>query len=209
MARLLRRRAAEGADRRGRCAKAVPEPRRTRARWQRSRPMPRWACPGALDMWDGYPADRERFYACVQKAGANAHRGVRRQPRLLGQRALRRSRRPAGGLRVRRRRRSPAPAPARSRRACRSARPDRQGQPEVLFNDQAAKGFVLLTLTRDGRRAADMVAVSTINAKEFRPASLKSFVTSTPEGAGAVRRSRRSSAAPAPAARRSPGRRRR
>jgi alkaline phosphatase D len=53
---------------------------------------------------------------------------------------------------------------------------------EVVFNDQVSKGFVLLTLTREEARG-DMVAVSTIVAKDFKTRTVKSFVT-RPEGQG-------------------------
>jgi alkaline phosphatase D len=51
-----------------------------------------------------------------------------------------------------------------------------------VFNDQVSKGFVLLTLTREEARG-DMVAVSTIVAKDFKTRTVKSFVT-RPEGQG-------------------------
>ena len=54
--------------------------------------------------------------------------------------------------------------------------------PEVVFNDQASKGFVLLTLTRGAARG-DMVAVSTIVSKTFTTRTVKRFEV-TPEGTG-------------------------
>ena len=53
---------------------------------------------------------------------------------------------------------------------------------EVVFNDQISRGYVLLTLTRTEARA-DMVAVSTIVAKDFTTKVVKSF-KATPDGTG-------------------------
>ena len=54
--------------------------------------------------------------------------------------------------------------------------------PEVVFNDQASKGFVLLTLTRDAARG-DLMAVSTIVSRIFTTRTVKSFEV-TPQGKG-------------------------
>jgi alkaline phosphatase D len=54
--------------------------------------------------------------------------------------------------------------------------------PEVVFNDQVSKGFVLLTLTRDQAKG-EMVAVSTIVAKDFTTKVVKAFVAA-PDGTG-------------------------
>ena len=54
--------------------------------------------------------------------------------------------------------------------------------PEVDFNDQVSKGFVLLTLTKDAAKA-DMVAVSTITSKDFATKVVRSF-RAAPEGTG-------------------------
>lgn len=46
--------------------------------------------------------------------------------------------------------------------------------PEVLFNDQKAKGFILLTLTHSEARA-ELVAVSTVRSKAYETEVLKTF----------------------------------
>ena len=56
--------------------------------------------------------------------------------------------------------------------------------PEVLFTDHSAKGFVLLTLTKDSARG-DLMAVSTVVHKTFETKTLSSWVV-TPEQGGGV-----------------------
>jgi alkaline phosphatase D len=53
---------------------------------------------------------------------------------------------------------------------------------EVLFSDQKAKGFVVLTLSKT-QMTGDLVAVSTIMDKAYTVATLKSF-TATPGADG-------------------------
>ena len=55
--------------------------------------------------------------------------------------------------------------------------------PEVLFTDQSAKGYVLLTLTKDGARG-DLMAVSTVVRKEFEIKTLASWVVAPAQGGG-------------------------
>ena len=55
--------------------------------------------------------------------------------------------------------------------------------PEVLFTDHAAKGFVLLTLTRQEARA-DLIAVSTVVSQTFDIKTLKSWTVRPAEGGG-------------------------
>jgi len=55
---------------------------------------------------------------------------------------------------------------------------------EVVFTDQAAKGFVLLTLTKDQAKA-EMIAVSTILSADYEAKALKTF-TVTPVAGGGV-----------------------
>lgn len=57
---------------------------------------------------------------------------------------------------------------------------------EVRYTDHGAKGFVLLTLTRDAA-VADMVAVSTVYAPQYETRTLKRFrVTPAESGVGAL-----------------------
>ncbi len=55
--------------------------------------------------------------------------------------------------------------------------------PEVKFANSAAKGFVLLTLTREQAKA-EMVAVSTIYAQDYTASTIKSFVVKPVQGVG-------------------------
>jgi alkaline phosphatase D len=52
----------------------------------------------------------------------------------------------------------------------------------VKFCDQAARGFVRLTLRRD-EAVGDLMTVSSITAKDFKASVLKSFRI-TPDGTG-------------------------
>ncbi len=53
---------------------------------------------------------------------------------------------------------------------------------EVIFSDQTAKGFLLLTLGR-GEARGEMIAASTITSKDFTAKVVKSFQM-RPDGAG-------------------------
>jgi alkaline phosphatase D len=136
--------------------------------------------PVALDMWDGYPADRDRLYQVIQGAGARPivvsgdshsfwanelHTGA-------GQRVACEF----GTTGV------TSPGSGELIPGLNSGVPVAKANKEVLFNDQVSKGFVLLTLTRTEARA-DMVAVSTITAKDFKTSVVKTFRTK-PQGKG-------------------------
>ncbi len=134
--------------------------------------------PFNLDAWDGYPADRERLYADFVEAGVkpivisgDSHAfwvndlkdasGVRRAVEL-------------GTASVS----SPSIADAIGGFPLGQAL--MQTNDEVVFCDQSAKGFVLLTLTEDFAEAR-LMAVSTIFAKPFETTVLARFKV-TPEG---------------------------
>ncbi len=139
--------------------------------------------PWGADMWDGYPADRQRFLSLVQKSRANAvlvsgdshafwanelydaETGGKRVAVEFGTAGISA---PGPGLSV-------APMPLGEA----FARHNR----EVLYNNQTSNGFVLLTLTRT-LATAELLAVSTIKEKAY---SLKPLATyrATP-GAGGV-----------------------
>jgi alkaline phosphatase D len=58
---------------------------------------------------------------------------------------------------------------------------------EVKWNDQGAKGFVRLTLTRKQAKA-EMIAVSSIVERDFKTRTLKTFaVRPGPNGVSGVR----------------------
>lgn len=128
--------------------------------------------PFNLDAWDGYPAGRERLY------GAFADAGV--QPIVLAGDSHAfwvNELKDAGGVRravefgtsaVS----SPSIGDAIGGFPLGAAL--MQANDEVAFCDQSAKGFVLLSLTKD-RADATLMAVSTIFAKPFEVSPLKRF----------------------------------
>jgi alkaline phosphatase D len=136
--------------------------------------------PSALDMWDGYPVDRERLYGLVRRAQArpvvvsgDSHSfwanelhddQGRRVACEFGTTGITS---PGAGLL--------APGLDWGEVIARA-------NPEVRYNNQTAKGFVLLTLTREAARG-DMVAVSTITERAFTTSVVKSF-TARPDGKG-------------------------
>jgi alkaline phosphatase D len=157
---------------------AVPEARRQRLAEQEEAAA--LGLPTTLDMWEGYPVDRERLYAVLREAGArpivvsgdshsfwanelhdNAGRLVACEFGTTGVTS------PGAG----------EIAPGLNMGSVIA-----KANKEVVFNDQVAKGFVLLTLTREEARG-DMVAVSTIVATDYKTSVVKSFVT-RPAGAG-------------------------
>jgi len=128
--------------------------------------------PFNLDAWDGYPAGRERLYAAFAEAGVqpivlagDSHAfwvnelkdadGARRAVEF-GTSAVS----------------SPSPGDAIAGFPLGAAL--MQANEEVVFCDQSAKGFILLTLTPDRVEAA-LMQVSTIFAKPFEVSVLKRF----------------------------------
>ncbi len=132
--------------------------------------------PWGADMWDGYPADRQRLYALVEKAKANlvvvsgdshafwanelwsAETGGKRVGVEFGAAAIS----------------SPGPGEAYPQVPLGEAfvRHDR----EVLFNNQTAHGFVLLTLTQT-TATGELMAVSTIRDKAYTVRPIATFRT--------------------------------
>jgi alkaline phosphatase D len=137
-------------------------------------------------MWDGYPADRQRFYGLVEKARANAivvsgdshafwanelydaPEGGRRAAVEFGATAITSPGDgdyfpglPLGELFSKRNR-------------------------EVRFCDQSAKGFVRLTLSREAA-VGELVAVSTITERSYETRVLKRYrATPGPDGVSAL-----------------------
>ncbi|HEY8618173.1 alkaline phosphatase D family protein [Phenylobacterium sp.] len=136
--------------------------------------------PVALDMWDGYPLDRERLYGLFRQAKArpvvlsgDSHSfwanelhddSGRRVACEFGTTSI--TSPGAGEL---------APGLDWGEVVARANK-------EVRYNNQTAHGFVLLTLTRNEARA-DMVAVSTIHDRRFKTRAVKTF-RAKPEGQG-------------------------
>jgi alkaline phosphatase D len=130
--------------------------------------------PARLDSWDGYGADRQRLYRIVQAARANcvvvsgdshafwanelydASQGGRRTAVEFG----------ATGI--------TSPGPGEHMQGASLGDLFVKRNREVLFSDQTAKGFVLLTLTRQAA-VGELVAVSTITDKTYETQVLKRF----------------------------------
>jgi alkaline phosphatase D len=138
--------------------------------------------PYGLDMWDGYPADRQRLYNLISRAKANAV-VVSGDSHAFWANELYDA--PEGGKRV-------AVEFGTTGITSPGAGDALPGVPigqimadanrEVVYSDQAAKGFVLLTLGRTNGKA-EMMAVSTIQEKTFTTSILKTF-TFTPGADG-------------------------
>ena len=136
--------------------------------------------PFSLDMWEGYPADRERLYAVMRQAGArpivvsgDSHAFWANE---LHDQAGRRVACEFGTTAI------SSPGAGEIAPGVNAGDLNARANPEVLFSDEMARGYVLLTLTRAEARA-DMVAVSTITSTSFTTRTVKSF-RARPEGPG-------------------------
>jgi len=143
-----------------------------RKRLERLERLAQLNLPYGLDMWDGYPAARERVYGLMKAAGAHpivlsgdSHAfwaneladdaGARRAVEF-GTTGITS---PGGGDAI---------------KSFSVGEVFAAANPEVLFSDQGAKGFVLLTLTREEAKA-ELMAVSTILATTYEARVLKTF----------------------------------
>ena len=136
--------------------------------------------PAGMDMWDGYPADRERLYDRFKAASArpivlsgDSHSFWANE---LYDAAGKRVACEFGTTGI------TSPGAGELTPGVNAGDLIAKANPEVIFNDQVSKGFVLLTLTRDQAKA-EMVAVSTIVARDFTTKVVKTFVAA-PEGTG-------------------------
>ncbi len=136
--------------------------------------------PTTLDMWDGYPTDRERLYDVLRAAQArpvvvsgDSHSFWANE---LHDAKGRRIAAEFGTTGV------TSPGAGELLPDLNAGDLVAKANPEVIFNDQVSKGFLLLTLTREAARG-DMIAVSTIEAPTFKTSTVKSFVA-VPEGRG-------------------------
>jgi alkaline phosphatase D len=157
---------------------AVPEARRTRTAPYAE--VGRLGLPVMLDMWDGYPADRERLYDLAREAGARpivlAGDSHAFWASDLHDAAGRRIACEFGASGIT----SPGAgevAPGVNFRDLIA-----KASPEVTFCDQVSRGFVRLTL-KEAEARADIVAVSTVDSNTFTTRIVKSFRT-RPEGIG-------------------------
>jgi len=139
--------------------------------------------PAGLDMWDGYPADRERLYGLFAKAGArpivlsgDSHSFWANE---LHDAAGKRVACEFGTTGI------TSPGAGELSPGINAGDLIAKANKEVVFNDQMSQGYVLLTLTRTEAKA-DMVAVSTIVSKTFTTKVVKSFKI-VPDGKGVSR----------------------
>jgi len=138
--------------------------------------------PFGLDMWDGYPADRQRLYSLIQKAKANAV-VVSGDSHAFWANELYDA--PEGGNRVGVEFGTTAitsPSLGDILTGVPVGQVMADANREVVYSDQSAKGFVLLTLGRTEGKA-EMMAVSTILETTFTTSVLRTF-TFTPGADG-------------------------
>jgi len=128
--------------------------------------------PYNLDAWDGYPVARERFYAACTAAGAtpivlsgDSHAFWANE---LSDASGRRVGAEFGATSVT----SPGFVDVLTGVPINEGFTQRNN--EVVYTDHGAKGFVLLTLTREAA-TAEMVAVSTVYAPQYATRTLKRF----------------------------------
>ncbi|CAN7551878.1 alkaline phosphatase D family protein [Phenylobacterium sp. LjRoot225] len=130
--------------------------------------------PYMLDSWDGYPADRQRLYGMITAAKANCvvlsgdSHAFWANELYDAPEAGRRTAVEFGATSIT----SPGDGDYVPGAALGQLFADRNR--EVLFSDQSAKGFVLLTLTREAV-VGELVAVSTISEKTFETRVLKRY----------------------------------
>lgn len=143
--------------------------------------------PWGADMWDGYAADRQRFYGLVLKARANAivvsgdshafwanelfdaETGGKRVAVEFGTTAI------------------TSPGPGESIVSIPLGEVFAKHNREVLYNNQTAKGFVLLTLTHTVA-TAELMAVSSVKDRAFTTRAIATYrVTPGPTGVSGLK----------------------
>jgi alkaline phosphatase D len=130
--------------------------------------------PWGADMWDGYPADRQRFLGLVEKARANAivvsgdshafwanelydaETGGKRVAVEFGAAAI------------------TSPGPGESIATVPLGEAFARFNREVLFNNQVSHGFLLLTLTH-AQATGELIAVSSIKDRAFTTKALATY----------------------------------
>jgi alkaline phosphatase D len=128
--------------------------------------------PSTLDSWDGYPVARERLYETLKASGAtpivlsgDSHAFWANELRDAGGRLVA-AEFGATGI--------SSPGYNDFMPGAPFGKIIPEINKEVIYTDHAAKGFVLLTLTREAA-VADMLAVSTVYAPQYQTTVLKRF----------------------------------
>lgn len=136
--------------------------------------------PYGLDMWDGYPVERERVYGIFKETKAHpivlsgdSHAFWANE---LHDEAGERRAVEFGTTGI------TSPGGGDSLKGVPLGEVYAKANRDIVYNEQAAKGFVLLTLNHKGGRA-DMMAVSTIVEENYTTSVIKSF-TFKPEKGG-------------------------
>lgn len=157
---------------------AIPE--ESKKRVARYEAFAELGLPASMDMWDGYPADRERLYERFRTAAArpivvsgDSHSFWANE---LHDAAGRRVACEFGTTGI------TSPGAGEISPGVNAGDLIAKANKEVIWNDQVSKGFVLLTLTRDQAKG-EMVAVSTIVDRDFTTRVVKAFAVK-PEGSG-------------------------
>lgn len=150
------------------------------ARVERYEASAEMGLPAGLDAWDGYPADRERLYDIFERTGArpvvisgDSHSFWANE---LHNAAGKRVACEFGTTGI------TSPGAGEIIPGVNAGDLIAKGNKEVIFNDQVAKGFVLLTLTPTEAKG-DLIAVSSIVTKDFTTRVVKSF-RAVPDGKG-------------------------
>ena len=153
-----------------------------RAPVQQSSVLSALGLPLGLDMWDGYPVARERVYDMFKATRANAvvlagdsHSFWANELWDNGRRNRVAAEFGTTGV--------TSPGFSDILPGLPLGEAFVQRNPEVKYANSAAKGFVLLTLTRDQARA-DMIAVSTILSTDYTTATVKTFTVARETGVG-------------------------
>jgi alkaline phosphatase D len=141
--------------------------------------------PMNLDSWDGYPAARERLYTSLRRAGARPLVLAGDSHAFWANRLADASGTPIaaefGASAVT----SPSVGDIMPEVAVGELIAERN--PEVLFCDQRAKGYVLITLTPTAARA-EFRAVSTVMARDFTERTVAAFEVKAGDPTVEVRR---------------------
>lgn len=141
--------------------------------------------PYDLDAWDGYPAARERLYTAFREAGAHpivvsgdSHAfwandlfddGGRLVASEFGTSSI------------------TSPSDEDELGGIPLGKMLQESNKEVVYCNQTAKGYILLTLTRDHARA-DLIAVSTILAKPYEAKTIATYEVAPGKARGTLRR---------------------
>ncbi|HRD27374.1 MAG TPA: alkaline phosphatase D family protein [Caulobacter sp.] len=137
--------------------------------------------PYNLDAWDGYPVDRERVLGAFKATGAHPL-VLAGDSHAFWANALH----DAGGTLVAAEFGTTGVTSPGAGDVIKGV-PLNQGfedkNPEVVFTDHSAKGFVLLTLTRAEARAQFM-AVSTIESRDYTASALRTYSVTPVTGGG-------------------------